>query len=249
MSKFTDRTSNIDFRINKSDWFVNINNPSSIASMITMSVYSATANIFFKKKPFISAKNSPEPPIKNRVTMVNNKSRSLQWPIINSASCTGSHTDRCLNKGLGGNLQWYINRGNVVSPGNEIPHQYSRIISSKTSHTDIHKIQRCQSNTSSSRQYCGLNIFDENGGIQNMKMVELDKETWEYLLKWGITITTEYLPSELNVAADWESRNSLDSSEWMLSHQISQNVCQIRGSPDIDLFASRLSHPIPTYVA
>ena len=101
MSKFTDRTSNIDFRINKSDWFVNINNPSSIASMITMSVYSATANIFFKEKPFISAKNSPEPPIKNRVTMVNNKSRSLQWPIINSASCTGSHTNRYLNKGLG----------------------------------------------------------------------------------------------------------------------------------------------------
>ena len=66
-------------------------------------------------------------------------------------------------KGLGGNLQWYFNRGNVVSPGNEIPHHYSRTISSKTSHTDIHIIQRCQSNTSSSRQYCGLNIFDEHG--------------------------------------------------------------------------------------
>ena len=54
--------------------------------------------------------------------------------------------------------------GHVATPGNEIPHQYSRIISSKISHTDIHKIQRCQSNTSSSRQYCGHNIFDENGG-------------------------------------------------------------------------------------
>ena len=52
----------------------------------------------------------------------------------------------------------------MVSPGNEIPQQYSRIISSKTSYTDIHKIQRCQSNTSSSRQYCDLNIFGENGG-------------------------------------------------------------------------------------
>ena len=51
----------------------------------------------------------------------------------------------------------------MVSPGNEIPYQYSRIISSKTSHIDIHNIQRCQSNTSSSRQYCGPNIFDENG--------------------------------------------------------------------------------------
>ena len=51
----------------------------------------------------------------------------------------------------------------MVSPGNEIPHQYSRIISSETSHTDIHKIQGCQSNTPSGRQYCGLDIFHENG--------------------------------------------------------------------------------------
>ena len=101
MSKFTNRTSHIDFRINKSDWFVDINNPSSIVSKITMSVTSAAANIIFKGKPFISAKNSSEPPIKSRITTVDNKSRSLQWAIINLASCTGSHTDRCLNKGWG----------------------------------------------------------------------------------------------------------------------------------------------------
>ena len=78
MSKFTDRTRNFDFRINKSDWLVDINNPSSITSKITVSVSSAAANIIFKGKPFISAKNSSESPIKNRITMVDNKSRSLQ---------------------------------------------------------------------------------------------------------------------------------------------------------------------------
>ena len=46
-------------------------------------------------------KNGSAPPIKNRITVVDNKSRSLQLSIINSASCTGSHTDRCLSKGLG----------------------------------------------------------------------------------------------------------------------------------------------------
>ena len=86
MSKFTDITSNIDFRINKSDWFVDINNPSSITSKITMLVSSAAANIIFKGKPFISAKNSSEPPTKNRISMVDKKSRSLQWSIINSTS-------------------------------------------------------------------------------------------------------------------------------------------------------------------
>ena len=76
MLKFTDRTRSFDFRINKSDWLVDINNPSSTAS--TMSLSSAAANIIFKGKPFISAKNSSEPPIKDRNTMLDNKSRSLQ---------------------------------------------------------------------------------------------------------------------------------------------------------------------------
>ena len=57
----------------------------------------------------------------------------------------------------------------MVSLGNEIPHQYSRIISNKTSH-------------------CGINIFDKNGafgGTQNLKMVEKAKEIYEYFLKGG----------------------------------------------------------------
>ena len=79
-------------------------------------------------------------------------------------------------------------------------------------------MQGCENNTSSSRQYCGLNSFAENrryaihvqvdniaastylmkrGGTQNLKMIALAKEIWEYLLKWEITITAEYLPSEL----------------------------------------------------
>ena len=51
MSKFTDRASNIDFRINKSDWFVDINNPVSIDSKITMQVSSTAANIIIKGEP------------------------------------------------------------------------------------------------------------------------------------------------------------------------------------------------------
>ena len=75
----------------------------------------------------------------------------------------------------------------------------------------------------------------KTGGIQNLKMIELAKKNWEHLLKWGITITAEYLPSELNLIADLESRNILDCLEWMLSHQIFQNVYQIRGLTEICL--------------
>ena len=122
---------------------------SIIASKITMSVAPVAANIIFKGKSFISATNSSEPPMTNIITMKDDKSISLQCSIIDSASCTISHTDRCLNNELGGHLRGYIYKGNVVSPGNVMPHQYSRVISSKTSNTDIHKMQGYQNNTSS----------------------------------------------------------------------------------------------------
>ena len=93
-----------------------------------------------------------------------------------------------------------------------------------------------------------LTYLMKMGGTQNLKMVELAKEISEYLLKWGITTTAECFQGELNVTADWEYRNILDSSEWMLNHQIFQKVCQIRVFSEIDLFASHLSHQIPTYV-
>ena len=73
----------------------------------------------------------------------------------------------------------------MVSTENEIPHQYSRIISSKTSHKDIHKIQRCQSNTSSSRQYCDLNIFDENRGYSKSENGRVGQGNFEISFEMG----------------------------------------------------------------
>ena len=64
-----------------------------------------------------------------------------------------------------------------------------------------------------------------------------------------ITITAEYIPSHLNVIADRESREIQDRSEWKLSPVIFQRVCRVLGSPDIDLFASRISHQVPAYMA
>ena len=107
--------------------------------------------------------------------VLNDQSKTeLLWWITNPDLCNGRpliqppaqvpiQTDASTKGWGGGNLQWYINRRNLVIPGNEIPHQYSRIISSKTRHTDIHKIQRCKRNTSSSRKYCGRDIFDKIG--------------------------------------------------------------------------------------
>ena len=57
-------------------------------------------------------------------------------------------------------------------------------------------------------------------------MVEVAKEIWSYHLL--IKITAGYLPSDFNIAADRESWNVADSSQWMLSHQFFQRVCLLR---------------------
>ena len=44
------------------------------------------------------------------------------------------------------------------------------------------------------------------------------------------------------------SRNTSDSSEWKLDPQSFQKICQLGGTPETDLFASRLSQKIKTYL-
>ena len=87
-----------------------------------------------------------------------------------------------------------------------------------------------------------LSYLTKIGGTKNLEMIKISKRIWGYLLDHGITITAEWIPSHLNVIADRESRNVQDSSEWMLSPQIFRRICQKMGTPNIDLFASRISH-------
>ena len=65
----------------------------------------------------------------------------------------------------------------------------------------------------------------------------------------GIIITTEYLPNKLNVQADWESRSSRDSSDWKLHRFDFHSIIKYFGYPTVELFASRLCHQLPQYVA
>ena len=82
-----------------------------------------------------------------------------------------------------------------------------------------------------------------------MEMIKLSKKICNYLLSRGITITIEYLPSKLNIIADRESREKVDSSEWKLDPRVFQGLVQLMGNPVLDLFASRLNHQLPQCIA
>ena len=62
---------------------------------------------------------------------------------------------------------------------------------------------------------CALAYLINMGGAKNHHMTNIAKSIWSYLLHKGITCTAEYIPSELNVEADMESR-VVDFSNWEL---------------------------------
>ena len=94
-----------------------------------------------------------------------------------------------------------------------------------------------------------LRYLTKMGGVESLEMIKLNKKIWDYLLSRGITITTEYLPSKLNINADRESREKVDSSEWELDPRMFQGLVQLMGNPVVDLLASGLNHQLPQYIA
>ena len=58
-----------------------------------------------------------------------------------------------------------------------------------------------------------LSYLLKMGGTHSLELLSISMSIWHYLLSHGIIITTEYLPSKLNVQADWEPRNPSDPSD------------------------------------
>ena len=94
-----------------------------------------------------------------------------------------------------------------------------------------------------------LSYVAKMGGTKCHVLVVIAKRIWEFLTSRQIMITVEYIPSILNVTADWESRNHKDSSDWQLDPQIFQFLMSVRQPPAIDLFASRLNAQLSQYMS
>ena len=94
-----------------------------------------------------------------------------------------------------------------------------------------------------------LSYIVKMGGTKNRELILRSKSLWEYLLSNGITLTAEYLPSKLNYIADHQSRNVKDWSEWKLCPKTFKNICHKLGTPEMDLFASRTSHQLTSYMS
>ena len=95
---------------------------------------------------------------------------------------------------------------------------------------------------------CANSYINNMGGIKSQICDKISVEIWEWCIRHTIWLTADYVPSAENIA-DIESRSFNDNVEWMLCKTIFNSITQIRGMPEIDMFASRLNKQISKYVS
>ena len=96
---------------------------------------------------------------------------------------------------------------------------------------------------------CAVAYICNMGGMTSPKMDNLAMQIWEWCIERDIYLSASHICSEINVHADFSSRNFSDSTEWMLKKEIFQRLCDQCFVPDIDLFASRLNYQVDKFVS
>ncbi|XP_072048693.1 uncharacterized protein [Amphiura filiformis] len=94
-----------------------------------------------------------------------------------------------------------------------------------------------------------INMVSSSCRSINQGKADLELETDASGLGWSSTDGNEQIGGVLNVIADDKSRNFDDHTEWMLNKDMFKQVCDHFGTPEIDIFASRLNAQLPRYVS
>ena len=86
-------------------------------------------------------------------------------------------------------------------------------------------------------------------GGTKLKCNRLAQKIWAWCEQNNNWIVAAHIPGVKNVVADRQSRTFWDNMEWQLCPDKFKEICKVLGTPDIDLFATRLNHQLPRYVA
>lgn len=85
------------------------------------------------------------------------------------------------------------------------------------------------------------------GGTRSYALCQLAISIWNWCLQKGITVHADHLPGQLNVRADFASRNWNDYSDWMLDPEVFSQIQEKFGQFSIDLFASFQNAQLPKF--
>jgi len=85
------------------------------------------------------------------------------------------------------------------------------------------------------------------GGSRSAICNEIAHEIWMWAIHKKVWLSIEHLPGDLNFYADFESRNPNERTEWSLNPEVFQQISNIFGDPDIDLFAARSNFKVERF--
>ena len=122
-------------------------------------------------------------------------------------------------------------------------------ISSLSGPSNICKRKGKSCHSSKTGQYINSLLYKQNGGTKSKDLNMIMKKIWDWCHTRKITLTVEHLPGDLNLIADWHSRNANDSSDWSLDRQVFSQILAQMGPLDVDLFASRLNFKLKKIVS
>ena len=91
--------------------------------------------------------------------------------------------------------------------------------------------------------------INHQGGSVSERCHEVSRDIWYWAEKHQVWISAAYIPGTSNIDADEQSREFNDATEWSIDDHIFNSIIQTWGTPDIDLFATRINHKLPLYVS
>lgn len=92
-----------------------------------------------------------------------------------------------------------------------------------------------------------INYVNEMGGTKSKSCNYISSQIWDWCLGHKSWITCSHIPGKDNTMADLASRVINDRHEWKLDPNIFVSLCNVFGTPSIDLFASRLNKQVNTF--
>ena len=87
------------------------------------------------------------------------------------------------------------------------------------------------------------------GGVKPEECNVLSRHIWDWCEEREIWLSIAHIPGVLNTLADFKSRHFVDNTEWQLSDKIWGKICNAFGTPEVNLFASRINAKISKYMS
>lgn len=94
-----------------------------------------------------------------------------------------------------------------------------------------------------------ISYINRYGGVQYKHLNEISRTIWQWCEERRLHIYASYIKSKDNTEADQESRHSNIDTEWSLSQSGFDEIVNVFGNPQIDLFATRLNSKCYRYVS